>query len=70
MLPTSEGQKAEFTQQCEEMERSFGMTSTGNRTWVARMEAKQFIYYAAAASDNLEVEIYVNTCKRNTINII
>ena len=36
-LPTSEGWTAELGWQCNEIGRSVGMTSTGNRTQVARM---------------------------------
>ena len=48
-LPTTEGWKAELAFQCEEVGRSGGMTSTGNRTRVARMVAQWFIHYATAA---------------------
>ena len=47
-LPTSEGWKAELAQQREEVGRSGGMTSTGNRARVARMVA-MFTHYTTAA---------------------
>ena len=43
-LPTSEGWKAELAQQREEVGRSVGMSSTGNRTWVAHMQQTVQLY--------------------------
>ena len=47
-LPTSEGWKVELAWQREEVGRSVGMTSTGNRTRVTRMVAECFTNYATA----------------------
>ena len=48
-LPTPEGWKAELAQQREEVGRSGGMTSMGNRTWAACMVAQCFTHYPTAA---------------------
>ena len=47
-FPTSEGGKAESVYQCEEIEISAGMNSTGNQNQVARMVAQRSTHYAAA----------------------
>ena len=48
-LPISEGWKAELAYKLEEVGRSVVMTSTGNRTLVAYMEAKWFTHNVTAA---------------------
>ena len=58
-LTTSEGWNAELAQQREEVGRSGDMTSTGNRTRVARMVAQWFTYYATAACCQLQLS---NVC--------
>ena len=57
-LPISEGSKVELAYQREEVGRSGGMTSTGNRTRVVHMVAQWFTYYATPAL-NSSVLIYL-----------
>ena len=49
-LPTSVGWKTEFVQQHEEIRRSTGMTSTGNRAGTSRIVAQRFPHYTTAAN--------------------
>ena len=48
-LPSSKGWKAELAKQREVVGESVDMTSTGNRTRIARMIAQWFTHYATAA---------------------
>ena len=47
-LLTLEGWKTGLVLQSKDIERSVGVTSTENRTWVTRMVAQWFTHYAAA----------------------
>ena len=47
--PTSERWKTELAWQREDVGRSVGITSTGNRIWVAHMVAQWFTHYATVA---------------------
>ena len=47
-LLTLEGWKTGLVLQPKDIERSVGVTSTENRTWVTRMVAQWFTHYAAA----------------------
>ena len=69
-LPTSEGWKAELALQREEVGRSVGMTSTGNRTRVARMVAQWFNHYATATKCNHTIMQPAITCSKLLIGTL